>query len=134
MGRAARAALGLALALSAAACAPRPYYAWNGYDQALYAHYQAPQDREAWVAGLEATIRAAEQAGLRVPPGIYAEYGYALFEEGRAAEAIPWFEKEKARWPESRLFMDKMIRNAGQRSARPPPPTTGPAGALEKTP
>lgn len=126
-------ALAMGLALSAAACATGSHYAWGGYDQALHAHYRAPQDREAWVARLEAIIRTAEAEGLRVPPGIYAEYGYALFEEGRAAEAIPWFEKEKARWPESRLLMDKLIRNAGQRGA-PPAPTTGPAGALERTP
>jgi len=126
-------ALAMGLALSAAGCAPRAHYAWGSYHEVLYAHYQAPQDREAFVAGLAATIQAAEQAGLLVPPGIYAEYGYALFEEGRTQEAVGWFEKEKARWPESRLFMEKMIRNAGQRGPAPTP-TTGPAGALEPTP
>jgi hypothetical protein len=126
------AALALALALLAGGCAPGSYYAWGSYNEVLYAHYRAPQAREAWIAGLETTIRAAEQEGLRMPPGIYAEYGYALFEEGRTAEAIAYFEKEKALWPEARFFMDKMIRNAGQRGPQPAPAAQGPAGALEK--
>lgn len=126
-----RVAVAAALALLAG-CAPRPYYGWGNYNEVLYAHYRAPQDREAFVAGLAATIRSVEEQGLRMPPGLYAEYGYALFEEGRGAEAVAYFEKEKALWPESRLFMDKMIRNAGQR--RPAAPTTGPAGALEQPP
>jgi hypothetical protein len=131
--RGSTAALVLGLALAAAGCAPRAHYGWGSYHQVLYAHYRAPQEREAFVAGLWATIQAAEQEGLRVPPGLYAEYGYALFEEGRTQEAVAWFEKEKAAWPEARLFMDKMIRNAGQRGPAPAP-TTGPAGALEKKP
>ena len=127
----------LVAALAALACAgcqaPTALYHWNGYDEALYAHYRKPQDREAFVAGLRTTIDGARAQGLRVPPGIYAEYGYALYEEGKAQEAIPWFELEARDWPESRLLMQKMIRNAGLRVAPPPgaPAPAGPAGALE---
>jgi hypothetical protein len=124
------AAIGIVAALAlAAGCAPRPYYGWGRYPEVLYAHYRAPQDREAFVAGLAATIQACEQEGLRPPPGLYAEYGYALLEEGRGEEAVAWFEKEKKQWPEAALFMDKMIRNARQRP--PAPQATGPAGALD---
>jgi hypothetical protein len=127
----------LAAALAALACAacqaPTALYHWNGYDDALYRHYRQPQDREAYVASLRATIDGAREKGQRVPPGIYAEYGYALYEEGRAQEAIPWFELEARDWPESRILMQKMIRNAGLKAPRPPgaPAPAGPAGALE---
>jgi hypothetical protein len=133
-----RAALGAA-ALAALACAacggPTTLYHWNGYDDALYAHYRRPQDREAYVAALWTAIAAARESGQRVPPGVYAEYGYALFEEGRTAEAIPWFELEAQDWPESRVLMQKMIRNARLRGERAPagPLPAGPAGALEGT-
>jgi hypothetical protein len=127
----------LAAALAALACvacqAPTALYHWNGYDDALYAHYRNPQDREAFVAALRATIDGARERGLRVPPGIYAEYGYALYEEGKTQEAIPWFELEARDWPESRLLMQKMIRNARQRGAPPAAPApVGPAGAVEE--
>jgi hypothetical protein len=128
-------AAGLAvLAMGAAACAPTTMYHWNSYDERLYAHYRNPQDRETWVEGLKTTILEAEQRGRRVPPGVYADYGYALYEEGRLPEAIVYFGKERDQWPESRVLMDKMIRNAERRGpaqAGKAPAATGPAGALE---
>jgi hypothetical protein len=133
-----RGAAAILVALLCSACGPpAALYHWNGYDDALYRHYRNPQDREAFVAALWVVIAGARESGQRVPPGVYAEYGYALYEEGRTQEAIPWFELEARDWPESRVLMQKMIRNARLRGAPPPgqPPTTGPAGTLEgKTP
>jgi hypothetical protein len=124
----------LALAVTASACAgPSSYYYWGSYNQSLYSHYKAPQEREAWLTGLKTTLLEAEQRGARVPPGLYAEYGYALFEEGDATNAIANFRKESALWPESRFLMEKMIRNAEQKGRQPAAPAQGPAGALEKS-
>lgn len=131
----------LALALAVGACVPSSHYHWGGYNEYLYAHYKAPQQREAWIEGLKTTILEAEQQGERMPPGIYAEYGYALFEEGNTAQAIVYYRKEQALWPESRFLMEKLVRNAEQRGRQPQPPaqgpaqppTEGPAGSLEKT-
>jgi hypothetical protein len=132
MTRRGRLVVAVALAAVAAGCAPGTRYHWGQYDTALYQHYRNPQDHEAWVEALRTTILEAEQLGLKVPPGVCAEYGYALFEEGRAAESLPWFQREKETWPESTVLMDKMIRNARLRPAEPAPPTKGPAGAVEE--
>ncbi|MGB8930497.1 MAG: DUF4810 domain-containing protein [Anaeromyxobacteraceae bacterium] len=122
-------------AATLAACAPPTMYAWNNYDQAMYRHYKNPQDREAWVAALKTAVLESEQEGRRTPPGLYAEYGYALYEEGKAKDSIVYFEKEKAKWPESRVLMETMIRNANRRDGNVPPPAAkGPAGSLEKKP
>ena len=133
-----RHAAACAAALACAAChgAAAPLYQWNGYEQAIYEHQKAPQDQAAYVASLWTVIQACRQSGSRIPPGVQAEYGYALFEEGRTAEAIPWFELEARDWPESQVFMQKMVRNAQLRGAVQPaaPDTTGPAGALEGKP
>lgn len=123
-----------ALLLAAAGCAPATLYQWNGYDNRLYAHYRNPQDRETWIEGLKVTMIEAEQSGRRVPPGIYAEFGFALYEEGRFPEAVAYFGKERDLWPESKLLMDKMIRNAERRGAGKPAGAktpAGPAGAVE---
>ena len=123
-----------AAALTAAGCAPATMYHWYGYDDALYRHYRNPQDREAFVEALRTTVRDADERGLRVPPGLSAELGYALYEEGRTQDAIPWFDRERQQWPESRVLMEKMIRNAELRGARRPPgaaPSVGPAGATQ---
>jgi hypothetical protein len=123
----------LLLALSASACTTTSFYSWGSYNETLYAHYHAPQQRQAWIEGLKTTILEVEQQGGKMPPGIYAEYGYALFEEGQTQQAVVYFQKEKDLWPESRFLMDKMIRNAGQRGRQPQPPTVGPAGVLERS-
>lgn len=120
-----------AAAAALSACVPQTRYHWGNYDDALYRHYKNPQERETFVESLRTNIQDAEQSGRKVPPGMYAEFGYALLEEGQAQAAVPWFQKEKATWPESTVLMDKMIRNAER--APPPPPAKGPAGALESS-
>jgi hypothetical protein len=76
----------------------------------LYRHYKDPQDKAKNLENLKEIIENAEKED-RVPPGLYAEYGYALYETGIISEAIVNFEKEKAKWPESNILMEKMIRN-----------------------
>lgn len=115
------------LALSAA-CASSTLYRWGDYDEVLYQHYRHPEDRQEFVEKLTRIILDNEQRGARVPPGAYAEYGWALYEEGRAQEAIKYFEKESSLWPESRVLMKKMIAVASRSRG---PTTTGPAGAVE---
>ncbi|MCD6288307.1 MAG: DUF4810 domain-containing protein, partial [Candidatus Hydrogenedentes bacterium] len=91
--------------------------------------YKNPVDQEQFARTLETIIERGEQKG-RVPPGIYAEYGYLLMVQGRAGEAITFFEREKAQWPESAHLMDVMIGNATfdrQKSK------TGGARSAEKT-
>jgi len=100
-----------ALALLLLAGCAQTLYRWGGYDDALYQHYKSPQERDAFVAQLEEVISGSESRGLKVPPGCYAEYGWALFEAGKADRAVSFFEKESKAWPESRFFMTKMIRN-----------------------
>lgn len=121
-----------ATALTLVACvAPQPrLYTWGNYDAVLYKHYKRPAERTEWVTSLKTLIGQAEQAGAKVPPGMYAEYGYALFEEGQRDAAVEYFEKEKALWPESRVFMDKMIQNANRLPAVVPA-SAGEAAAAE---
>jgi len=108
-----------------AGCAPKTMYRWGGYDDALYRHYKNPQDRDEFVARLRTVIEEAEKSGAIVPPGCYAEYGWALYEQGDGAGAVAYFEKESRQWPESRPLMEKLIRNATR--AKAPPPAAVPA-------
>jgi hypothetical protein len=107
--------------MAVAGCGAQRTYAWRGYDEVLYAHYRNPQARQAYLERLRIIVETCEARGERMPPGLYAEYGYALYEEGRGDDAVIWFEKERDQWPESQALMDKMIRNAKMRrdGARP---------------
>lgn len=117
-----------------AGCA-QTMYRWGGYDETLYNHYKNPQDRQEFVEHLSLVISDAESRGARVPPGCYAEFGWALYEEGRGEQAVVYFAKESKFWPESRVLMEKLVRNAtlrrGPASTTRAASTTGPAGALE---
>jgi hypothetical protein len=51
---------------------------------------------------------------------MYAEYGYALWVQGKADRAVVQFEREKRIWPESTRFMNLLIHNVTS-SQRPRP-------------
>jgi hypothetical protein len=104
--------LGTALLVLASGCASTRYD-WNNYDSLLYKHYRNPANVEEFTEKLQKAVLAAEQA-QRVPPGLYAEYGYLLYERGSYQLAIDYFRKEKQLWPESRVLMEKMINNASK--------------------
>ncbi|MEI6827897.1 MAG: DUF4810 domain-containing protein [Desulfuromonadales bacterium] len=98
-------------------CVPQTKYAWNGYDQKLYDHYKNPTESEQFVVTLKEVIEYGENVG-KVPPGIYAEYGYVLYEKGNFNEAILYFKKEQDKWSESKVLMTKMISNANKIAAQ----------------
>lgn len=106
--------LGPAAALLAAGCAPKTLYTWRGYDDTLYAHYKNPQDHAKHIERMQTIVTETEAAGVKMPPGVYAEYGYALLEESRFDESVTYFKKEKETWPESTVIMEKMIRNVAR--------------------
>ncbi len=91
-------------------------YAWHDYDQNLYNHYKNPAEYDEFVNNLREVIEDGEADG-KVPPGIYAEYGFALYEKGNFPEAVIYFKKEQDKWPESKVLMAKMINNAQKQPA-----------------
>lgn len=81
-------------------------YNWGGYEDSLYEYYKDPAEQEVLAKRLMTLI---EDETARIPPGIYAEYGTLLLQQGKTDEAIIFFEKEKELWPESQALMDTMI-------------------------
>lgn len=93
-------------------CASQQKYYWGNYESSLYQHYRNPGDVEDYSENLAGIIENGEQKGKKIPPGIYAEYGYILLVQGKNKEALAFFEREKQEWPESTYLMDSMIKNA----------------------
>lgn len=81
-------------------------YHWGDYESGLYEYYKNPSEQEALTKQLLTLI---EKESVRIPPGIYAEYGTLLLQQGKKQEAIMFFEKEKELWPESQHLMNSMI-------------------------
>lgn len=102
----------------AAGCATNTEkYHWGEYDSSLYAYYKDPSKVAELSAALEAVVKDAEQTKSVVPPGVYAEFGFLLLQQNRFREAIGFFEQEKSRWPESTVFMNRMIQVASSQTA-----------------
>jgi hypothetical protein len=110
-------------------------YEWRGYDTKLYEHYKNPNEQVKFHEDMKEVVVRAEAEG-RVPPGIYAEYGFLLLEQGNRAAAVQYFQKEAARWPESRVLMEKLIAVAENRIKKPggPVPPAGAPGAAAAKP
>jgi hypothetical protein len=103
------------LLFSLIGCGAHTRYNWCNYDTTLYKHYKNPAERENFVQSLKEILDNAEPEG-KVPPGIYAEYGFVMYEQGNNQQAVLYFQKEADKWPESRAFMTKLIANANNRT------------------
>jgi hypothetical protein len=95
-----------------AGCAAPSKYSWGDYEKSLYSYYKDPTKAPELAVALEKNILAAEQTQKPVAPGLYAEYGYVLMQQGKSKEAVAYFEKEKSKWPESVHLMNTMIQTA----------------------
>ena len=85
-------------------------YQWGGYEHSLYRYYKDPAKLDAYAEALGEAV-ADGQREDRVPPGLYAEYGFVLLTMGQADEARTYFELERQTWPESEHLMNIMIKN-----------------------
>lgn len=104
--------LSLSAVLLLTACAAPAKYNWGNYEGSLYSYYKDTSKSAEHAAELQRTIADSETTGKPVAPGLYAEYGFLMLQEGKSKDAIAQFEKEKAKWPESTYLMDNLIRIA----------------------
>ena len=98
----------LATALMTGCQTSQGLYHWGEYESGLYRYYHDPAQQTALS---EQLLLAIETAGDRVAPGMLAEYGTLLLQQGKNEEAVVYYRKEKEQWPESRHLMDAMITN-----------------------
>jgi hypothetical protein len=101
----------LVASLLLAGCATPTLYHWGSYEDSLYLRERDTSEAAQAKAFtmVEETIKQAEARQARVPPGVYADYGYQLFRQGRRGEALEAFRKEAASFPEARPFMEAVI-------------------------
>ena len=110
----------LTIAVLVTACTtPQPMYEWGSYQPSLLAYAKNPKDTQIFADKVAAAIKKGEATG-RVPPGLYAEYGYALVELQQSEEAVIWFAKERDKWPESAFLMNRLIARLEQTKAIAP--------------
>lgn len=107
--------LWVAGALLLAGCqTTRPLYYWGNYEKVLYLTYAKPDKAtlELQREKLQEDVQQAEGRGLLTPPGLHAQLGYVYYQMGDVREAVTEFGLEKLLFPESAVFMDRMIEKA----------------------
>ena len=92
----------------------QPMYEYADYSES---YYQLKQNGDAettgeWKVALEDSIKESNEEGLRTPPGINANLGYLYLRVNDDDKAISFFNVEKKIYPESTVFMDKLIKKA----------------------
>ena len=97
------------LPLITVGCATSSLYEWGDYEADMYKAYKSPDDEVEFEETLVVIMNRAQKKGTRVPPGIYAEYAYQLFEESKLDAAIVYLQKESDAWPESTALMVRLM-------------------------
>lgn len=105
------------LAALATGCAPRTIYSWGNYEHQVYLMYAKPDaaTAELQVAKLELDLEKARSKNQPVHPGFHAHMGYLYYQLGKTDQARAAFEAEKAAFPESKVFMDRLLANLKSR-------------------
>ena len=91
-------------------------YSWHNYEDASYQYQKKTTDELYEKAMKEYLKMIGKQKGTRktVPPGLNAEYGYMLYKSGKAAEGISFLKKEIALYPESEVYISRIIKQLEQ--------------------
>jgi hypothetical protein len=100
-----------------AGCRSPDIYYWGNYENVIYGSYAHPDKvpPEAQVQKLAQDEHKALSANKPLPPGFHAHLGYAYFQLGKLDLARQEFETEKKDFPESAVFMDRLLVNLAKK-------------------
>ena len=105
----------VAAAATLAGCAaePRTLYTWGSYEELIYGSYASPGKvaPEQRVEIREKDYQVARAANKRMPPGWHAHLGYLYYQLGKPDQARQELLTEEAEFPESAVFMDRLLAN-----------------------
>lgn len=99
--------------LGGCATAPPTIYSWGNYEELIYASYVSPQDlpAEKQVELLEKDYQVARSTHHRLPPGWHAHLASLYYQVGKPDQARQELLTEKAEFPESAVFVDRLVAN-----------------------
>jgi hypothetical protein len=91
-------------------------YSWGDYPYTLYNYkkYPCEETLQQHKEVLLHIIESSEKNGLKVPPGVFCEYGYILLKEGNEVEALQYFAMEEKAYPESKVFIERLKLSMNQ--------------------
>jgi hypothetical protein len=85
-------------------------YNWDGYQKAIYEHYQqGGLSADQQITSLQELIEKSRAKDKPVPPGLHAHLGMLYAKTAKVDQAFAEFEIEKTLFPESTPFMDFLL-------------------------
>lgn len=94
-----------------AACVSPTNYSWGQYENIVYNTYndpgRSPPEKE--IEQMEKDYQEARAKDRPVPPGFHAHLGYLYYQVGKGDAARREFETEKTQFPESAVFMNRLL-------------------------
>lgn len=85
-------------------------YDWGQYEDTLFVVYHEPELKEQALNNYLTFVREHEGEGT-LAPGLYAEAGTFLLEQGDISGAVTFYKMEYEFWPESRPMLGILIKN-----------------------
>lgn len=104
-------AVGAATVVCASCTSNSRLYNWKGYEQAVYAYTQVPdeQNLEKLLTVYDRLLHAPGGVRTVPPPGVCADYGYLLLMNGKTDEGKALLVQETVLYPESKKFIDRIL-------------------------
>lgn len=103
----------LGMALCFTGCMPPSIYSKTHYEELVYLSYAKPEKAtpEMQVLQLQKDIQKAASKNKPLPPGFHAHLGYLYYQLGQLDQSRQEFETEKTQFPESAVFIDRLLAN-----------------------
>jgi hypothetical protein len=105
-------AICVAALLSGCVTAPATLYHWGSYEQEVYGHFKG-ESPQAQVDRLEAQLQTTAAWGGTPPPGLHGMLGLLYTRLGKTDQGIAALEREKALFPESAPYINRLLARAG---------------------
>ncbi len=88
-------------------------YYWGNYASTSYliVDQSSDQSYRTHAEELNRIIQKSQEKNLKIPPGIYAELGFMYSKLGEEDNAATQFNLEMENYPESRVFLERLIGN-----------------------
>lgn len=86
-------------------------YSWKNYDNAVYAYTKTSDEKSVENLMQVYTQLIENSGGTRKvpPPGVCADYGYLMLQQGKIEEGKALLVKETVLYPESKKFIDRIL-------------------------
>ena len=87
---------------------------WGDYSKTLYELKKSPSadTKAAHIKELNSIIEKSSELKLRVPPGLSAELGMYLLNQGKKAQATKYFNLELQTYPESKAMVNQILKKS----------------------